>query len=78
MAKNRVHKGDFSKLSTGEFPVFTGSVEFVNRSGPAGPVPALGNSRQYTVERSRCRTSITDKSQQSNDKLIIRYIYIHR
>jgi hypothetical protein len=39
MAKNRVHKGDFSKLSTGEFPVFTGPVEFVNRSGsgPAGP-----------------------------------------
>jgi hypothetical protein len=33
MAKNRVHKGEFSKLSTGEFPVFTGPVEFVNRSG---------------------------------------------
>jgi len=38
MAKNRFHKGDFSKLSTGEIPVFTGLVEFVNRSGP---VPAL-------------------------------------
>ncbi len=31
MAKNRVHKGDFQKLSTGEFPVFT------------GPVPPLGH-----------------------------------
>jgi len=30
--KNRVHKEDFSKLSTGEFPVF---------NGPARPVPAL-------------------------------------
>jgi hypothetical protein len=46
MAKNRVHKGDFSKLSTGEFLVFTGPVEFVNRSGPAGlgPVHRSGSS----------------------------------
>jgi hypothetical protein len=26
MIKNRVHKEDFSKLSTGEFPVFNGLV----------------------------------------------------
>jgi len=31
----------FFKSSTGEFPVFSGPVEFLNRSGPAGPVPAL-------------------------------------
>jgi hypothetical protein len=34
MAKNRVHKGDFSKLSTGEFPVFTGPVELVKPVRP--------------------------------------------
>jgi len=39
MAKTRVHKGDFSKLSTGEFPVFTGPVEFVNRSGSSSASP---------------------------------------
>jgi hypothetical protein len=26
ITKNRIHKGDFSKLSTGEFPVPTGPV----------------------------------------------------
>jgi hypothetical protein len=31
-AENSTNEGDFPKLSTGEFPVF---------SGPAGPVPAL-------------------------------------
>jgi hypothetical protein len=36
MAQNRVHKGDFSMLSNGEFPIFTGPVEFVNRFG-SGP-----------------------------------------
>jgi hypothetical protein len=41
--QNRVHKEDFSKLSTAEFPVSNGPVEFLNRSGPAGlgPFPAL-------------------------------------
>jgi len=39
MGKNRVKKEDFSKLSTGEIPVSTGPVDFLNRSGPAGPVP---------------------------------------
>jgi hypothetical protein len=41
MAKKRVKRGYFSKVSTGEIPVFTGPVDFLNRSGPAGPVPAL-------------------------------------
>jgi hypothetical protein len=44
MGKNRVHKGQFSKLSTGEFPVFTGPVEFVNRSGWTG----TGSSSDFT------------------------------
>jgi len=46
MAKNRVQKADFTKLSTDEFPVFTGLVEFVNQSGPAGPIPVyrIGSS----------------------------------
>jgi hypothetical protein len=46
MAKKRVHKEDFSKLSTGKFPVFTDPVEFVNQSGPVGPVPVyqIGSS----------------------------------
>jgi hypothetical protein len=48
MGKNRVKKEDFSKFSTGEIPVSTGPVDFLNRpgpvrsvTGPAGPVPAL-------------------------------------
>jgi hypothetical protein len=46
MGKNRVKKEDFSKFSTGEIPVSTGPVDFLNRSGPVryrftGPVPAL-------------------------------------
>ena len=34
MTKNRVKRGDFSKVSTGEIPVSTGPVDFLNRSGP--------------------------------------------
>jgi hypothetical protein len=34
MGKNRVKKEDFSKFSTGEIPVSTGPVDFLNRSGP--------------------------------------------
>jgi len=33
MTKNRVHKEDFSKLSTGEFPIFNGPVDFLNHIG---------------------------------------------
>jgi hypothetical protein len=33
MAKKRVKRGYFSKVSTGEIPVFTGPVDFLNRSG---------------------------------------------
>ena len=31
MAKNRVKKGYFSKVSTGEIPVSTGPIDFLNR-----------------------------------------------
>jgi hypothetical protein len=34
MAKKRVKRGYFSKVSTGEIPVFSGPVDFLNRSGP--------------------------------------------
>ena len=34
IVKNRVKKEDFSKLSTGEIPVSTGPVDFLNRSCP--------------------------------------------
>ena len=37
IVKNRVNKEDFSKLSTGEIPVSTGPVDFLNRSGPIRP-----------------------------------------
>jgi hypothetical protein len=40
-AENSTNEGDFPKLSTGEFPVFPGPVDLLNRSCPAGPVPAL-------------------------------------
>jgi hypothetical protein len=33
MAKKRVKRGHFSKVSTGEIPVFTGPVDFLNRTG---------------------------------------------
>jgi hypothetical protein len=39
MAKKRVKRGYFSKVSTGKIPVFTGPVDFLNRAGPAGPIP---------------------------------------
>jgi hypothetical protein len=32
--QKRVKRGYFSKVSTGEIPVFTGPVDFLNRSGP--------------------------------------------
>jgi hypothetical protein len=50
-AENSTNEGDFPKLSTGEFPGFSGPVDLLNRSGPGpvrpdryrftGPVPAL-------------------------------------
>jgi hypothetical protein len=36
MGKNRGKKEDFSKFSTGEIPVSTGPVDFLNRSGRTG------------------------------------------
>jgi hypothetical protein len=32
-AENSRNEGDFPKLSTGEFPVFSGPVDLLNRSG---------------------------------------------
>jgi hypothetical protein len=45
-AENSTNERDFPKLSTGEFPVFSGPVDLLNRSCPdryrfTGPVPAL-------------------------------------
>jgi hypothetical protein len=37
MGKNRVKKEDFSKFSTGEIPVSTGPVDFLNRTGTGLP-----------------------------------------
>jgi hypothetical protein len=37
MAKKRVKRGYFSKVSTGEIPVFTSAVDFLNRSGTGLP-----------------------------------------
>jgi hypothetical protein len=37
MATKRVKRGYFSKVSTGEIPVFTGPVDFLNRSGTGLP-----------------------------------------
>jgi hypothetical protein len=34
MVKKGVKRGYFSKVSTGEIPVFSGPVDFLNRSGP--------------------------------------------
>jgi hypothetical protein len=33
-AENSTNEGDFPKLSTGEFPVFSGPVDLLNRSCP--------------------------------------------
>jgi hypothetical protein len=34
--ENSTNEGDFPKLSTGEFPVFSGPVDLLNRSGRTG------------------------------------------
>ena len=51
IVKNRVNKEDFSKLSTGEIPVSTGPVDFLNRSGPAGPVTVCRTGSSAGTEK---------------------------
>jgi len=41
MAKNSGKRGYFSKVSTGEIPVLTGPVDFLNRTGSSSVVEDL-------------------------------------
>ena len=39
IAENSTNKGDFPKLSTGEIPVSTGLIDFLNQFGPVSIWP---------------------------------------
>jgi hypothetical protein len=63
MAKNRVERGHFSKVSTGEFPVFFRPVDNLNRSGPvrlrSGRTDSSSESVYYRMGSPR-QTAVSD------------------
>jgi hypothetical protein len=52
LRKKKLHKEDFSKVSTGKFPVSNGPVEFLNRSGPVPALQRVG-SRLLNMKKKR-------------------------
>jgi hypothetical protein len=57
IAKSRVKRGYFPKVSTAEIPVSTGPVDFLNRSGP---VPALHKIALYAY--FSCQSNIKSET----------------
>jgi hypothetical protein len=59
IAKKRVKRGYFSNFSTGEISVSTGPVDFLSRSGPAGPIPAMiGDERLSNMATIDIRNNV--------------------